>query len=104
MTLQMKSPAPRCGAETRLLETSSSDALAPAARAEQAEFERLLEIKRGSIFRVGCGAYAQLEDMLGALEIADDELAWYHCKSAVSHVRAVAKLVNDLFETRRCGQ
>jgi hypothetical protein len=106
MSLQMKSPAPRCGAETGLLETSSSDALddTPAAGAEQAEIERLLDIKRGSVSRIGWRAYAHLEDMLGALEIAADESVWHHCKSAVSNVRAVAKLVNDLRETRGNGQ
>jgi hypothetical protein len=53
-------------------------------QAEIEAYEEPLEVKRGSIFRIGWRAYAHLEDMLGALEIADDESVWHHCKSVVA--------------------
>jgi hypothetical protein len=57
MRLQMKSPAPRCGAETGLQETSSlgridGPEISPKSGCAQAEIEareRLLDIKRGSV-------------------------------------------------------
>jgi hypothetical protein len=63
MSPQMKSPAPLGIAETGLNKTSSSDALddTRSGRPEQAEIERLLDIKRGSVSRIGWRAYAHLE-------------------------------------------
>jgi hypothetical protein len=92
MSLQMKSPAPLGGAESGLNKTSSLGRIddrhtTPPGHPGQSEIEvheELLEVKRGSIFRIGWRAYAHLEDMFGALEIADDESVWHHCKSVVA--------------------
>jgi hypothetical protein len=100
MTLQLKSPDTLWHSGNRAQQNVPGRPRRP----EQAEIERLLDIKRGSVSRIGWRACAHLEDMLGALEIADDESAWRHCKSAVSNARAVAKLVNDLRETGGNGQ
>lgn len=74
------------------------------AQAEIEAHEELLEIKRESISRVAWCAHEHLKDLLIALDIADDNSAWRHCKSMVSNVRAVAILVNDLYETAGSGQ
>jgi hypothetical protein len=60
----------------------------------------LLAIKRESLWNIGGLAGAHIQLMLGALEIADDESVFHHCRCAVARMRAIAKLVNDLRATR----
>jgi hypothetical protein len=66
--------------------------------------ERLLEIKRTSIWDIGCLCHAQLTLMLGSLQYGDDGSTFDHCKAAVAYFRAIAKLTNDLRQTSGAGQ
>jgi hypothetical protein len=72
----------------------------PPAQAEKEVQRHLLEIKRESLWNIGSLADAHIRLMLGSLEIADDEAVFHHGKCFVERARAVAKLVNDLRETR----
>ncbi len=62
--------------------------------------ERLLAIKRESLWNIGSTADAHLRLMLGSLEINDDEAAFHHARHAVENARAVARLVKDLRDSR----
>jgi hypothetical protein len=62
-----------------------------------------LALKRESIWRVGDSAAAHLSLALGCLEVADDVSLFHHMNFVVNHVRACAKLVNDLIATRNEG-
>ena len=62
------------------------------------EFENngsLLEIKRDSIWRLGRAAQEHLDRLLWALD-GDDVEVRDQCRAVVSHVRAIAILINDL--------
>jgi hypothetical protein len=63
--------------------------------------ERLLEIKRTSLWDIGCLCHAQLTLMLGSLQYSDDEKTWEYCRDTVGNFRAIARLVNDLRDTSR---
>jgi hypothetical protein len=63
--------------------------------------ERLLEIKRMSLWDIGCLCHANLTLMLGSLQYSDDEKTWEYCRDTVGNFRAIARLVNDLRDTAR---
>jgi hypothetical protein len=63
--------------------------------------ERLLEIKRTSIWDIGCLCHAKLTLMLGSLQYSDDEKTWEYCRDTVGNFRSIARLVNDLRDTSR---
>jgi hypothetical protein len=72
-------------------------------RAQIEAHERLLEIKRTSLWNIGCLCHAQLTLMLGSLQYGDDGSTFDHCKEAIAYFRAIAKLTNDLHDTARAS-
>jgi hypothetical protein len=90
-------------AKTSLLAGFDNHDLAPNPEKKQGPREakeRLLAIKRESLWNIGSTADAHLRLMLGSLEINDDEAAFHHARHAVENARAVARLVKDLRESR----
>jgi hypothetical protein len=89
MSLQMKSPAPRCGAETGLQETSSLGRIdgpeistkSGCAQAEIEARERLLDIKRGSVSQ--------------QIQSQKAYPAWSHAETSVRSARRSAQLSQD---------
>ncbi len=113
MTFQAKGPL-SCGEggpsfELSSLAANNSDLTPPQTGTQvksciTAEFdaeacERLLEIKRRSLWNIGCECGDQIAYLLGALQYRDDEAAFDHCKKAVANFRAIARLANDLRST-----
>jgi hypothetical protein len=80
------------------LETDGSAPLV-AATNPQATRE-MLALKRESVCRVGDSAAIHLDLALGCVAVADDIGLSHHMAFAVNHMRALAKLVNDLSATR----
>jgi len=66
------------------------------ARSRQLENADLREIKRDTIWRLARTAREHLDRLLWALGEEDIAEIREHCRSVVSHARAVAILVNDL--------
>ena len=60
----------------------------------------LLAINRESIWHVGDNAAIHLDLALGCVGVADDVGLRHHTALAVNHMRAFAKLVNDLSADR----
>jgi hypothetical protein len=68
-------------------------AKAPTRQPENAD---LREIKLGSIWHIGRTAREHVDRLLWALEQEDDTEVRDQCRAAVSHIKAVLLLVNDL--------
>ena len=71
-----------------------------AAAAQKQARERLLDIKRGSLWTVATWASAHLDSLLSSLEDDERDEIFPCAKAFVEHARAVAALAND-FEAER---
>ena len=66
--------------------------------------QRLLGIKRGSLWTITDEASARLDEVKQSLEDSDDEAMLAHGKRFIENARAFAKLLRDFRDTRRASQ
>jgi hypothetical protein len=69
-------------------------------RSKQRQRDRLLDIKRGSLWTVAITARGWIDSLLWALEEPEYDAIFDSAKPFIEHARAIAKLVND-FESER---
>ena len=75
-----------------------------AAAAQKQARERLLDIKRGSLWTVATWASAYLDSLLSSLEDDERDEIFPCAKAFVEHARAVAALVTDFEAERKRGR
>jgi DNA-binding phage protein len=64
----------------------------------------LLGIKRRSLWNISDEANARLDALMQSLEEPDDDAFFDHVRRFIETARAIAKLANDLRETREASQ
>jgi hypothetical protein len=78
-----------------------TDDPAPLVAATKPKATRELLALKKSVWRVGDSAAIHLDLALGCVAVADDVGLRHHMAFAMNHMRALAKLVNDLSATRK---